>query len=189
MYDGDPMDTSSDATLIIGVGYQQLRIHEYFEENKSRRIGVKLLLPFPSIHPGFIQNWKFVERISQELNGPMQIGNQSSMEIIRVPVGDVSLTFDRLLQQTGSGVAKTVILAPFGPKPISLAMCLLGIARRTRGDDPQTMAPILPTEIGYTQPKSYRPDYSTGVAMREDGHPDISAFCVRLNGRDLYTLP
>lgn len=188
MYDGDPMDSSSDATLIIGVGYQQLRVHEYFEENKSRRIGVKLLLPFPSIHPGFIHNWKFIHRISEELSGSEKVGGNSPAEVIRVPTGDVSLTFDRLLQQTGAGVARTVVLAPFGPKPISLAMCLLGIARRARGDDPNTLAPILPTEIGYTQPKSYRPDYSTGVAER-DGYPDVSAYCVRLNGRDLYTLP
>jgi hypothetical protein len=187
MYDGDPMDTSSEATLIIGVGYQKLGIHDFLEQNESRRIDVKLLLPFPSIHPGFIQNWKFVQGIKKALDGSLNSVNSSSDDIIRVPLGDVSLTFDLLLRETKAGLAKTVILAPFGPKPVSLAMCLLGIARRERGYDPQTMAPLYPTEIGYTQPRTYRPDYSTGVAKR-DGHPDISAYCVRLNGQDLYTL-
>jgi hypothetical protein len=188
MYVGDPVDTSAKATMIISVGYQKLGIHAFLEQNKSREIIVKLLLPFPSIHPGFIDNWKFVQGIKQAWDGSRKTGNSASGDIIRVPLRDVSLTFDLLLRETESGLAKSVILAPFGPKPVSLAMCLLGIARRARGDDPQTMAPLYPTEIGYTQPKMYRPDYSTGVAV-QDGHPDVAAYCVRLQKRDLYTLP
>ena len=115
-------------------------------------------------------------------------GSNSDIDIVRVPVGDVSLTFDRLLQQTKGGQTNSLILAPYGPKPMSLAMCLLGIARRAKGFDPETDAPNLPTKIGYTQPSWYHPEYSREVRI-VNGLPDVMAFCVRLNGRNLYALP
>ncbi len=188
LYQADPFDASSEATLIAGVGYQPLKIHDILAGNHSRRVAIKLLFPFPSIHPGSIQNWRFVQHVMEGRRSTETGDNRSSPEIIRVPIGDVSLTFDRLLQQSQAGQVKSLILAPFGPKPISLAMCLLGVARRARGSDPDTGAPILPTAIGYTQPRWYHPDYSTGVS-ETNGIPDVMAFCVRLNGRDLYSLP
>lgn len=189
LYEGEPeIDQSPDVTLIIGVGYHQLNIQQILEENKSRRVDIKLLFPFPSIHPGFIQNWRFVEHINK--HRPRSAGNSdaSEIDIIRVPVGDVSLTFDRLLQQTQDGKMSSLILAPYGPKPMSLAMCLLGVARRAKGINPDNDAQNLPTKISYTQPSWYHPDYSSGI-RRTNGVPDITAFCIRLNGRDLYVLP
>lgn len=100
------------------------------------------------------------------------------IEIVRVPTHDVSISFDRLLQHSAGGQAPSLVLAPFGPKSLSLAMCLLGIARMKAGGS---------TEIGYTQPSAYSPDYSTGIAIR-DGAPVVTAYCLRLNGRDLYSV-
>ena len=188
LYEGDPINESPDVTLIVGVGYHPLNIQEILEENKSRRVEIKLLFPFPSIHPGFIHNWKFVEHINKHRPRSAGSNDASDIDIIRVPVGDVSLTFDRLLQQTQDGYMSSLILAPYGPKPMSLAMCLLGVARRAKGINPDTDAPNLPTKIGYTQPSWYHPDYSSGFRTT-DGMPDVTAFCVRLNGRDLYLLP
>ena len=185
LYEGDPFNESPEVTLIVGVGYHPLNIQEIMEENKSIRVHMKLFFPFPSIHPGFIPNWKFVEHINKHRRPP---GSNSDIDIVRVPVGDVSLTFDRLLQQTKGGQTNSLILAPYGPKPMSLAMCLLGIARRAKGFDPETDAPNLPTKIGYTQPSWYHPEYSREVRI-VNGLPDVMAFCVRLNGRNLYALP
>ena len=71
------------------------------------------------------------------------------------------------------------VLAPFGPKPLSLAMCMYGIDCRRRK---------WPVEIGYTQPTAYSDEYSTGVALR-DGEPVIHAYCLKLDGRNLYEVP
>lgn len=178
MFDGDVLDVPSEATLIIGVGYQPLNVKDLLERNRSLRVAIKLMFPFPSLHPGFIQNWKFVSHIKSEWGDGQRVGQSSPIEIVRVPAHDVSLAFDRLLQHSMEGKTQTLFLAPFGPKSISLAMCLLGIARNRSG---------LATEIGYTQPSVYMPDYTTGVADR-DGFPDVTAYCLRLNGHDFYRI-
>ena len=178
MFDGNVLDEPSKATLIIGVGYQPLNVKDLLERNRSLRVAIKLMFPFPSLHPGFIPNWKFVSHIKSEWGDGQRVGQSSPIEIVRVPTHDVSLAFDRLVQHSLEGKAQTLILAPFGPKTISLAMCLLGIARGRSG---------LTTEIGYTQPSIYMPNYTTGVADR-DGFPDVTAYCLRLDGHDLYRI-
>lgn len=166
---------ADETTAIIGVGYHTLNLHEFIGESTTRKIDLKLFLPFPSLHPGFRQNWEFVRDITAAWKGPLR------PEIVRVPTDDVSLVFDRLKQQSQEGRTRSLVLAPFGPKPMSLAMCLLGIAREREYDD------NVETEIGYTQPKAYAADYSVGVGMR-DSTPIVNAYCIRLNGRDLYSV-
>ncbi len=178
MFDGNVLDEPNEATLIIGVGYQPLNVKDLLERNRSLRVAIKLMFPFPSLHPGFIPNWKFVSHIKSEWGDGQHVGQSSPIEIVRVPTHDVSLAFDRLLQHSLEGKTQTLILAPFGPKSISLAMCLLGIARTQSN---------LSTEIGYTQPSRHMPDYTTGIALR-DGFPDVTAYCLRLNGHDLYGI-
>ena len=68
------------------------------------------------------------------------------------------------------------VLAPFGPKPISLAICLFGIACRQKG---------IPVETGYTQTQVYSD--AVGVATI-NGRASTNTFCVRLGGRNFYSL-
>ena len=178
MFDGNVLDEPSEATLIIGVGYQPLNVKDLLERYRNLRVDIKLIFPFPSLHPGSIPNWKFVSHIKSEWGDVNRGGQYTPIEIVRVPTHDVSLAFDRLLQHSMEGKAKTLVLAPFGPKSISLAMCLLGVAR-TRSE--------IDTEIGYTQPSIYLPDYTSGVAERE-GFPDVTAYCLRLDGHDFYRI-
>jgi len=179
MYGGDPLgEDANSATLMIGVGYQPLKIIEILNHTRFGPDRVKLLFPFPSIPPGFIENWNFVARIKKEWS-ELRKTNLPPDAIIRVPTHDASITFDQLVAHTTEGRSPSVVLAPFGPKPISLAMCLLGIARRKEG---------IATEIGYTQPRIYHPEYSSGVATR-NGVPAVTAYCLRLGGRDLFSLP
>lgn len=154
--------------LIIGVGYHTLNIREILGRAPNRRFGIKLFLPFPSLHPGFTENWKFIHSIRSEWDRQVS----EPIEIVRTPINDVSVTFDRLLQYSNQGTAASLVLAPFGPKTLSLAMCLLGIARFDLG---------ISTEIGYTQPRVYSPNYSSGSG-------DVTAFCIKLNGQSLYAL-
>jgi len=167
-------DRGKGATAIVGVGYHPLNLHEFIGECASSGLALKLFLPFPSLHPGFRQNWQFVHALIGEWGGDRP-------EIVRVPTDDLSLIFDRLIQHSQDGQADALVLAPFGPKALSLAMCLLSIAR-------DRISPELETEIGYTQPKVYVADYSTGIA-KLDGIPVVNAYCIRIKDRSLYELP
>lgn len=167
-------EETSETTVMIGVGYQLLNIRELLERYARKPVRFRLMLPVPSLHPGFINNWQFIHGIkthwgARTSDGPRQV----EPEIIRVPTHDVSLAFDRLVQHSQQGRAPSLVMAPFGPKPLSVAMCLLGIARQAGGQ--------FETEIGYTQPRVYSPDYSSGSS-------DVTAFCIKLNGRSLYSL-
>lgn len=179
MYGGDPLSNDrTPVTLIIGVGYQPLKISEILSHTRFGSDRVKLLFPFPSIPPGFVDNWKFVARIKNEWSR-LRPDELPSDAIIRVPTHDASIAFDQLVANTNMGRTPSVVLAPFGPKPISLAMCMLGIARHREG---------IQTEIGYTQPHIYHPEYSVGIGKQNSG-PSVTAYCLRLNGCDLYSIP
>ena len=166
---------AAETTAIIGVGYHTLNLHEFIGESTTPNMTLKLFLPFPSLHPGFRQNWEFARDVTSAWKGA------SRPTIVRVPTDDVSLIFDRLVQQSHGGRTESLVMAPFGPKTVSLAMSLLAIVRDRIG-------PEIETEIGYTQPKVYASDYSSGVAMR-DGIPIVNAYCIRINGRAFYDLP
>jgi hypothetical protein len=185
MYTGDPFESPTESRLIVGVGYQLLSIQQILERTNTASQKVSLLLPFPSLHPGLIANWKFIEHIVAQRDDGVPERGRERTTIERVPISDISLAFDRLLRLTEKGKAKSVILAPYGPKSLSVAMCLLGIARRKLGYDDAEERLRYPTEIGYTQPMWYHPDYTTGIRQIGDD-PEITGFCVRLNGRDLY---
>jgi hypothetical protein len=179
MYGGDPLSNDrTPVTLIIGVGYQPLKISEILIHPRFGFDRVKLLFPFPSIPPGFVDNWKFVARIKSEWSR-LRNDELPSDAIIRVPTHDASIAFDQLVANTNKGRTPSAVLAPFGPKPISLAMCMLGVARHREG---------IATEIGYTQPHIYHPEYSTGIA-KQNGDPSVTAYCLRLLGGDLFSLP
>ena len=178
MFGGDALnEDSKPATLIIGVGYQELNLPDILNHVRYGPDRLKLLFPFPSIPPGFIENWKFVSRIKSEWS-KLRGSELPPDAIIRVPTHDTSIAFDLLIAHSNEGKSLSVVLAPFGPKPISLAMCLFGIARRNQG---------IATEIGYTQPRVYHPEYSSGVA-KQNGVPAVTAYCLRLGGRDLFSL-
>jgi hypothetical protein len=163
-------DAPDSSRLIISVGYQPLNIATMLSDRSYKSPGVVLLFPFPSLPPGFEQNWRFVRQI-EDVVGPL-----GSDGIQRFYTHDCSMAFDRLLSATNGG-SQGCVLAPFGPKPCSLAMCLFGAAMRQRST---------PIQIGYTQPKVYSPDYSSGVAL-EQGEPLSLAYAIRLAGREYYT--
>jgi len=144
--------------LILGVGFEPLALPELLQED-YRGVGIKLLFPFPPGPPSFQRAWEFVRTIEDSFP-------HAAREPIRVDARDVSDAFDHICAATDRG-AEYAVLAPYGPKTISLAMCLYSIV---------TGHPAY-----YTQPKVYSPDYSTGVS-------DTYAYCVKLQGHNLYSL-
>lgn len=74
----------------------------------------------------------------------------------------------------------TSAIAPYGPKTVSLAMCLFSLAVAKLG------LPRVP--VYYAQPLRYALDYTEGVGQVGDA-PSTTAYSLRLSGRDLYDLP
>ncbi len=150
--------------VVISVGFVPLGVNEIIQPG-GQRPEIKLLFPFPPGPPHFQRNWRFL--LDLERNVP-----SVSVSPIRVEAYNVPDAFDRLSEIT-SGGARKAALAPYGPKPISLSMCLY--ARTTN------------TPVFYTQPRLYHPEYSKGLA-RKNGEPVVFAYLVRINGNDLYSL-
>ena len=169
---GATLLTGKDLKLIIGVGYQPLRLNEIVSGIRFNPDNVELLLPFPSVHPGFIKNWEFVKKICEDVK-PLR-----ASAIKRVPTMNTSLSFDKIVAITNYG-KNPAVLAPYGPKPVSLAMCLYGISCQNGS---------VPVEIGYTQPQVYADSYSIGSATDLGGNPVINAYCLRLKGNNLYAM-
>ena len=167
---GSEDSTSTNPMLVISVGYHHLKLLELIGDRRPKP--VRLLMPFPSMPPGFSQNWDFVRYIHE------QGVEFHPRDIRRVDPFGLSIAFDHLCAQC-VGHEGELILAPFGPKPISLAMALYALAREDSG---------LPVTVGYTQPIAYSSEYSHGVKRDVDGKAIIHTYCVKLAGELLYSF-
>jgi len=153
----------SPESLVIGVGFEPLGLQAHVEQGD---LPVRLLLPFPAPARAYRRSWELARLLQKNRR-------TEHVRLYRTDPFDPSDTFDRLISLTSGGQRRT-LLAPYGPKPMSLGMALF--ARLTE------------TPVYYTQPIVYRPDYSEGVAQ-SDGHPTTLMYVLRLAGRDLYALP
>ncbi|WP_456733570.1 hypothetical protein [Bradyrhizobium sp. USDA 3364] len=164
--------TSHDV-LAVGIGFEPLGLTSLFNQVKPDRI--RLLFPFPPGPPGFQRNWAFVKTIDDMTK---ERGNKS-LDRIQLHMHDCPQIFDALCSMTENGLL-TSALAPYGPKPMSLAMCLFALAARDAG---KTRVPVY-----YAQPKRYMSDYSTGIRIQHDGLMDIQAYCIKFNSNKLYQI-
>jgi hypothetical protein len=153
--------------LIVGLGYEPLGLPQIIKEGKFNPDTIRLLFPFPATPAGYLRNWEFVRNLDIEFS-PYQ------HEPLRVNGYDVSGVFNCIFSQTDNGREYT-LFAPYGTKPMSLAMCLYAIYNPEK------------TAVYYTQPRSYNPNYSIGVKTINDV-PDTYAYCIRLMKKDLYAL-
>jgi hypothetical protein len=129
----------------------------------EREMMIKLLFPFP-VGPAEYQNsWRFVRN--------MQIPD-SAKEPLRISGSDISDVFDRIRSETANG-QKTAMFAPYGPKPVSLAMCIY--------------AYLTGSTVSYSQPTVYNPNYSAGIKVK-DGNPETYAYVLRIDGRDFFSV-
>jgi len=152
--------------FFVGVGHITMGLPELFEA-LAGELNVHIFIPFPG-HPQSIKrNWQFVRTIEKAL---------PQRNIIRrtiIHARNVSESFDHILAKTNNGQEET-LFAPYGPKPLSLAMCLYSCITGN-------------SSVYYTQPKIYPPDYSIGVETI-DGIPRIYGYCIRIEGKDLYSI-
>lgn len=150
--------------MIVNVGFAPMGLQEEIDQREPS-LPVQLLLPFPAAPNAVRRSWQFVQRLQKRKSPDL-------FNIYRTDAKDISDAFDRLVTLTDKGNQDAVI-APFGPKPISVAMCIF--------------ATIANAEVYYTQPTVYHPDYTIGVAQK-GGHPEVYGYLLRVDGRDLYTM-
>lgn len=167
----DPRQNDRYDELVVGVGFAPLGLKDLFEADVGK---IRYLFPFPPGPPNFHRNWHFLRTLEVEVENRARVAEDRW----HVHMYDVPNTFDAICKVTKGG-EQSCALAPFGPKTLSLAMCLFALAADRAGKEP--------VHVFYTQPQRYALDYTTGIGQA-DGVADIKAYCLRIDGRDLYTL-
>jgi len=150
--------------LIASIGFESSGVIQILDQ--SDYAPVTVLFSYPAPPPFFGRNWDFVRYAAKSI----AVGQ---LDFQGVSVIDVPSVFDVLATKM-AGAGKSYICAPYGPKPVSLAMCLY--AAGPGADRAAVM---------YTQPKYYNPSYSSGVLSDEAGSV-IYAYPVVLNGVNRY---
>ena len=159
-------------SLIIGIGFEPLGLIPLLKNQAASNI--KLIFPFPPGPPGHRRNWMFVKQI-EDLTQEQRI---EAPDRVHINMYDCPQIFDALRKMTNDG-NDTSAIAPYGPKTVSLAMCLFALGAATAG---KSRVPVY-----YAQPRRYALDYTNGVRMCGNA-PDITGYCLRLSGRDLYVF-
>ena len=129
-----------------------------------------LLFPFPTPPDRIRRNWEFVKDLF-----PHPPSTQNGLQFEHVDGWNVPEVVD-LLGRIGANGENHMTLAPYGPKPVSLAMALY--ASRFSSDENSTA-------VYYTQPTSYNPDYTTGVKCIRD-RLAIHCYAIKRLGQLLY---
>ncbi|MBN9690527.1 MAG: hypothetical protein J0M24_09830 [Verrucomicrobia bacterium] len=152
--------------LAVNVGFMPGGLEEHLMADESET-DLSLILPFPARVSSIRRVWRSAMEIRK-----MWHGQPSSVHICRAAPDDVSGAFDLIC---GIANRKPLSLAPFGPKPISAAMCIFA----TLTDSP----------VYYAQPKWYNPDYTTEPDVDDSGQPKISGHWIKHSGSLLYRCP
>jgi hypothetical protein len=150
--------------LIVNVGFAPLGLKRELGQGEPG-LPIKLLFPFPAPMRTVYRAWGFVQNLQKGRS-------YESFDLYRTDAKDLSSAFNRLISLTDGGKLRAE-LAPFGPKPISVAMCMFAV--------------LTESEVFYTQPTVYHPDYSIGVS-EINGVAETYAYWIRMNGRDLYSI-
>ena len=145
--------------LVVAMGFEQLGLAQLIGEYRDRRsCEIALLVPFPPGQPYARRVWESIIGLRFE---------RDVASAYRVPAVDAFGTYDALIRQRSVEEAqgRPVVLAPYGPKPLSLGMCLYAI---------EADVPVM-----YTQPRIYHPEYTVGVG-------ESWGYWLRRNGADLW---
>lgn len=145
-------------TAIVGIGFMPLGLPHLLKDKYSQ-LDVRFFFPFPPGPPTYQRTWKFIN----QMNTSSII---DSKHIIRVDALSVPEAFDKICAITNKGSRKA-LLAPYGPKTMSFAMCLY--------------ACLTNSAAYYTQPTSYSPYYSKGISK-------CYGYAIKLYGNLLYSV-
>jgi hypothetical protein len=143
--------------VIVSVGFEALGLPQLLSEFKDKSRDIVLLLPFPPGQPYSRRIWQSV----------LNIGHPGDANLKRIPALDPFAAFDIIENVVGeeNRRERPPALAPYGPKPISLGMCLFAL----RYGSP----------VYYTQPRTYHPNYTFGVGS-------MWGYCLKLRGLAIW---
>jgi hypothetical protein len=165
----DPDNQNAAASrLIVGAGFAVGGLHDHLE-GRGNRMEVDVLIPFPARPWASIRrSWESARAIEEALGADSDKGlSQVKPKYHRVGALDTSTAFDCLRSLTRGGQSPAA-LAPLGPKPLSVAMCLLA-AQNDR------------YPVYYAQPRTYALNYSTGCE-------NVYAYWIKHQGVNLYEV-
>ena len=155
-----PFPEPKEKVQIVGIGFEPLGLPEFLKGQEF-----ELLMPIPWASRGMQRTWDFVRKLEPYVREPK-----------RVYADNVAEIFDHILSLTNRG-QRYAVFSPYGPKTMSLAMCLYAVSEFSASNRPA---------VYYSQPTVYNPDYSLGVKRTPVGDPVTYAYCLRLDGVDLY---
>ena len=165
-FDG-PRRLPEGRRVVIAMGFEPLGLPDLVIQGEFAGDRTHLLFPFPTPPDRIRKNWEFAKDLFP--NPP------DGVEFRHVDGWNVPDVFD-VLSDIGRNGQTQMTLAPYGPKPISLAMALYA-SRYDLGDNA--------TAVYYTQPTGYNPDYSSGV--RKIGKRlGIHCYAIKRLGEFLY---
>jgi len=153
--------------VVIGMGFEPLGLPDLVIQGEFTGVGTHLLFPFPTPPDRIRKNWMFARDLFANSTGSLEYRHVDGLNVPDV--------FD-LLTAIGDGGQTQLTLAPYGPKPVSLAMALYA-GRHNTGPNA--------TAVYYTQPTAYNPEYSSGVKMIR-GELGIHCYAIKRIGRLLY---
>ncbi|MCV6595954.1 MAG: hypothetical protein OIF40_02555 [Mangrovicoccus sp.] len=171
----DDRDTHDFA--FVGVGFHTHGMLQLFGADNTTSL--QLLFPFPPGPPSIHRNWKFVQEVEMKVQREENFFEKSDpISYLHLDSVDVSQTFDAMKIVTEGG-SKSSVMAPYGPKPFSLAMCLFALAseRAEKGDIP----------VYYSQPQKYAVHYTRDVCLR-NGDLESWSYAVKKDGSYMYEL-
>ena len=152
--------------LVVSTGVEPLGLPQIVE-GEGGFPSVSVLVPFPAPPPLGKRNWEVLRLIDKSQG--LRHG-----DLVGIDVNDVPRTFAHL-DRVANSHPERLSFAPFGAKPVSLAMCLYALSV-----EPERRPAVL-----YTQPRRYAAEYSHGI-RQTDGRPHVSGYIVRHEGRSLY---
>ncbi len=159
----------ADLKILVGIGFEPLGLPSLVESGEFNNSPISFLFPFPADQSSNAKNWRFIRDIFPN-------AEQASFKVKRVDGSNVPEIFDLICGEGDSGNID-LLLAPYGPKPMSLAMALYA-AKYSNPPNSQT-------GVYYTQPTYYDPNYSVGVKI-QNGKPVINCYVIRADNQNLY---
>jgi hypothetical protein len=162
-------ETSKMDRVVVSAGYTMHGVTELFSRSKNGKIDI--VVPFPPGVPNKLKTWEQVMEIDDAPPG------QLLEEPERIPAFDCAGMFS-YLNEISLGGERTTLLAPYGPKPLSLGMCVFAVEMARNSIE----VPVL-----YAQPQSYNPNYTTGL-QTIDGSKQVFGYPLVVDGRNIYAL-
>ena len=162
-----PLERASNRRVVIAVGYEPLGLPTLVLHGEFSGAETHLVFPFPSPPERIRRNWEFAKQLYPHPHSDLRFDHVDSLNVPDI--------FDLLFRIGDHGQAQ-MTLAPYGPKPVALAMALYA-SRFSSGANC--------TAVYYTQPTAYNPNYSFGLKSR-GGYAAINCYAIRRLGSPAY---